>query len=190
MVAPAVTGRPVPPDARTVSLRAGDVQLRDFAGPAGAPTIVLLHGWSATADINFYRCYQPLAGRFRVLAFDQRGHGDGIRTTRPFRLTDCAADVVELADRIGVDTFIPVGYSLGGTIAQVLAKAHAARVPGVVFCCTAARFGGQPINRLSFAGLAGFAAPVGDRGRPDARLADGARGGSRARRVQFHVVAG
>ena len=120
--------------------------------------MVLLHGWTATADINFYRCYGPLGDRLRVLAFDHRGHGDGIRTRRPFRLADCAADVVALADMLGVEGFIPVGYSLGGTIAQLLAKNHAARVRGVVLCSTAARFSGQPINRLSFAGLTGAAA--------------------------------
>ena len=141
-----------------MSLPAGDIQLRDFAGPAGAPTLVLLHGWTATADINFYRCYRPLSEHYRVLAFDHRGHGEGIRSVRPFRLPDCAGDVIALADRLGVESIIPVGYSLGGTIAQLLAKSYADRVRGVVLCSTAARFGGQPINRLSFAGLAGFAA--------------------------------
>ena len=139
-------------------LPAGEVQVRDFAGPPGAPAVVLLHGWTATSDINFYRCYEPLAERFRVVAFDHRGHGDGIRTARPFRLGDCADDVVSVADRIGLDSFIAVGYSMGGAVGQLLVRRHADRVPGLVLCSTAARFSGQPIDRLNFAGLAGMAA--------------------------------
>jgi 3-oxoadipate enol-lactonase len=154
----AVTGAPVLPASRTVSLPAGDVRLRDVPGPVGAPTVILLHGWTATADINFYRCYEPLAEHFRVLAFDHRGHGTGIRSSRPFRLPDCADDVIALADVEEIDSFVAVGYSMGGAIAQLLAKSSPERVRGVVLCSTAARFTGQPINRLSFAGLAGFAA--------------------------------
>ena len=154
----AVTGGPVLPATRTVSLPAGSVELRDVPGPPGAPTVVLLHGWTATADINFYRCYAPLSQHFRVLAFDHRGHGNGIRSARPFRLPDCADDVIALADIEGLDRFVAVGYSMGGAVAQLLAKSNPDRVRGIVLCSTAARFNGQPINRLSFAGLAGLAA--------------------------------
>ena len=35
--------------------------VREIAGPPGAPTVLLLHGWTATADLNFYTCYEPLA---------------------------------------------------------------------------------------------------------------------------------
>jgi len=154
----AVTGGPVLPATRTVSLPAGSVELRDVPGPPGAPTVVLLHGWTATADINFYRCYAPLSQHFRVLAFDHRGHGSGIRSARPFRLPDCADDVIALADIEGLDRFVAVGYSMGGAVAQLLAKSNPDRVRGIVLCSTAARFNGQPINRLSFAGLAGLAA--------------------------------
>ena len=99
---------------RPIDLPAGRVVLRELPGPAGAPTIVLLHGLGVTADINFYRCYRSLGERFRVLAFDQRGHGDGDPHPRPFRLADCADDAVAMADVVGVDTFVPVGYSMGG----------------------------------------------------------------------------
>ena len=49
-----------------------------------------------SADLNFYTCYDALGEHFRVLAFDHRGHGRGIRTRRRFRLEDCADDVAEL----------------------------------------------------------------------------------------------
>ena len=145
------------PASRPITLPAGRVLLRELPGPPGAPTVVLLHGLGVTADINFYRCYQALGERFRVLAFDHRGHGDGIRTRRPFRLADCADDAVALADAVGVDTFVPVGYSMGGAIAQHVWRRHPRRVRGLVLCATATHFNGTRIERVNFLGLGGLA---------------------------------
>jgi 3-oxoadipate enol-lactonase len=131
--------------------------LRDLPGPTGAPAIVLLHGLGVTADINFYRCYRSLGERFRVLAFDHRGHGDGIRTRRPFRLADCADDAVALADVLELDSFVPVGYSMGGAIAQHVWRRHPTRVGGIVLCATATHFNGTRLERVSFLGLGGLA---------------------------------
>lgn len=155
---PTAASRWALPAAQTVKVPAGAVAVRDFAGPVGAPAIILLHGWLATADVNFAHCYAPLAEHFRVVSLDHRGHGGGIRTVRPFRLSDCADDAVAVADVLGVDRFVPVGYSLGGTIAQLVARRHADRVDGVVLCATAARFAGAPIRHVNVAGLAGLAA--------------------------------
>ncbi|MET0578619.1 MAG: alpha/beta fold hydrolase, partial [Ilumatobacteraceae bacterium] len=70
--------------------------LREVPGPPGAPVVVLLHGWTATADLNFHTCYEALGEHYRVLAFDHRGHGRGIRSRRKFRLEDCADDVAAM----------------------------------------------------------------------------------------------
>jgi 3-oxoadipate enol-lactonase len=148
---------PILPVARPIDLPAGRVMLRELPGPHGAPAIVLLHGLGVTADINFHRCYQTLGERFRVLAFDHRGHGDGIRTRRPFRLADCADDAVALADAVGLHTFIPVGYSMGGAIAQQVWRRHRSRLAGIVLCATASHFNGTRIERASFLGLGGLA---------------------------------
>ena len=69
---------------------------------------MLLHGWIATADLNFFTCYEPLGRHFRVIAPDQRGHGRGIRSNKPFTLASCADDAAALADHLGISTFIPV----------------------------------------------------------------------------------
>jgi 3-oxoadipate enol-lactonase len=143
---------------RSVVLPAGRVVLRDFAGPLGAPTVVLLHGLGVTADINFFRCYGALAERYRVLAFDHRGHGEGIRSRRPFRLSDCADDVVAMADVLGIDRFIPVGYSMGGAVAQHVWRRHPRRVSGIVLCATATTFNGTTTEQLNFLSLGGLAA--------------------------------
>jgi 3-oxoadipate enol-lactonase len=146
------------PPGRSVQLRHGTVALRDVAGPAGAPAIIMLHGWTATADINFFRVYGPVSEHFRVLAFDQRGHGRGIRTRAPVRLEDCADDVIALADAIGLERFVVLGYSMGGAVAQLVWRRHSERLLGLVLVATAAHFNVHRTERLSFLGLTGLAA--------------------------------
>ena len=158
-------GYPIPdlPPGREIELdERGTVFVRDvgptLADPATAPTIVLLHGWTATADLNFFTCYSMLAERHRVIAFDHRGHGRGIRSRKPFRLEDCADDAVDVADALGAGRFIVYGYSMGGAIAQLAWRRHPDRVSGLVLGSTAPYFAGRRQERWSFLGHTGLAA--------------------------------
>jgi len=136
----------------------GQTFIREVHGPDNAPTLILLHGWTATADLNWFTCFEELGKHFNVVALDHRGHGQGIRSRSSFRLEDCADDVVALADALGINTFIPVGYSMGGTIAQLIWKQHEHRVNGLVLCSTAPIFAKSREERLGFLGLTGLAA--------------------------------
>src|SRR5262245_45967366 len=111
-------GFPLLPPGREVDIpERGTAFVREAPGPPGAPTVVLLHGWTATADLNWFRAYQPLARSFHVVALDHRGHGRGIRSSTPFKLEACADDAAALCELLGVRRVIPVGYSMGGPIA-------------------------------------------------------------------------
>jgi len=150
--------RPLLPPGRAVELPGrGTTFVRELPGPIGAPTIVLLHGWTATADLNWFPTYAPLGRRFRVIALDHRGHGRGIRSRRPFRLEDCADDVVAMADVVGAGQIIPVGYSMGGPVAQLVWRRHPERVMGLVLCATARDFRGTREEKLGFLGLSSLA---------------------------------
>ncbi len=135
--------------------------VRELVGPddraADAPVVVLLHGWTATSDLNWFRCYDALGERYRVIAFDHRGHGTGIRSKKPFRLEDCADDAVDVAAALGIDRIIPVGYSMGGPVAQLTWHRHPERVAGMVLCATAPYFAGRRPERRAFLGLTGLA---------------------------------
>jgi 3-oxoadipate enol-lactonase len=143
------------PPGRMVTLPdRGDLWVWDMAGPPGAPTVVLLHGWTSTAALNWSATFDPLGARYRVIAPDHRGHGRGIKSREPFRLEDCADDVAALVGVLGLGHVTAVGYSMGGPIACLLQHRHPEVVDGLVLCATAARFGGPPelasaVNALS-----------------------------------------
>ncbi len=117
-------------------------------GPPGAQTLMLIHGVTFTAELNWAKVFAPLARHFRVVAADLRGHGDGIRAGSRFRLEDCADDVAALAGVLGIGRFAAVGYSMGGMVAQLLYRRHAALVSGLVLCSTARDVRGSPAEKL------------------------------------------
>lgn len=135
---------PLAPEGRRLALAGrGTTFVRELAGPPDAPVLMLLHGLGATAGLNWFRCFDALAERFRVIAMDQRGHGRGLSADPRFRLEDCADDVVAVADTLCCERVIPVGYSMGGPIAQLVALRSPSRVAGLVLCATARSFGSR-----------------------------------------------
>jgi 3-oxoadipate enol-lactonase len=108
--------------------------------------VLLLHGWTSTAALNWYRCIPALAADFRVVAMDHRGHGRGIRTRLPFRLEYCADDAAAVIRQLDLGEVTAVGYSMGGPIAQLLWRRHPEVVGGLVLCATAARFPVRQFN--------------------------------------------
>jgi pimeloyl-ACP methyl ester carboxylesterase len=146
--------RPALPAARTVHLgERGDLVVREVAGPPGAPVVILLHGWSVTADLNWFTVFDALGARYRVIAFDHRGHGGGLRTKGRFRLDDCADDVAAVADALGIEHFSIVGYSMGGPIGMLTWLRHRARVDALVLCATGCRFADSRSVRTQLATL-------------------------------------
>ena len=129
------------PEGRALELPGrGTTWIREAPGPVGAPTLLLLHGWTANSALNWFGAYPALQQEFNVVAMDHRGHGKGIRDRRRFRLEDCADDAASLLNVLGIDRTIAVGYSMGGPIAQLLWRRPPERISGLVFCATAAQF--------------------------------------------------
>jgi len=124
----------------------------------------------ATAALNWYGCLDFLGRSFRTVAPNLRGHGRLGRGAPPFTVEACADDLAELIGALPLDRPIVVGYSMGGAVAQVLARRHGDLVGGIVLCATAASFARQlklrPVVRV-----ASMIGAAGSRRYPDA--ADG-----------------
>jgi 3-oxoadipate enol-lactonase len=128
----------LPPGAVVWVPERGDVFVRYVAGPPGAPTVLLLHGWMASADLNWLGTFQALAGHYHVLAMDLRGHGRGIRTSEDFTLEDCVEDAAGLVRELDLRDVIVGGYSMGGLIALMLAREHPELVRGLILVASSA----------------------------------------------------
>ena len=105
----------------------------------GRPTLFLLHALACTGVLTWYPAIEALRRSYRIVTFDQRWHGQGIRSPQ-FTLEDCADDVVAVADALGIDELVAVGYSMGSLVAQLAWRRHPERVSGVVLCATTSRF--------------------------------------------------
>ena len=97
----------------------------DWGG--GGPPLILIHAtgflaalWRPTAEL--------LARQFRVVAIDQRGHGDSDPSPDGYRFELFASDLQRLIETLELEAPIAAGHSSGGTTIVV----HAAQHPGVI----------------------------------------------------------
>jgi pimeloyl-ACP methyl ester carboxylesterase len=79
---------------------------------------------------------EPLASRFRVVLFDNRGIGESEAPPGPYTAELMAGDAVSVLDAAGIERAHVVGTSLGGMVAQALAVEHPERVDRLVLACT------------------------------------------------------
>lgn len=107
------------------------VHLRD-EGPRDAPAIILLHG--SNADLHTWEPWvEGLKGQYRVIRFDQVGHGlTGPDPKEDYSTANYVADIGAVADKLGLKQFILGGNSMGGKHALAFAIAHPERLTGLV----------------------------------------------------------
>lgn len=121
------------PPLTTVTLADGrSLCYREVTGPAGAPVIMLLHGFLATSGLNWMHAFGPLGEHFRVIAPDLCGHGSDAFHRKRFTLEHCADDVADLIVELGLEKVIVAGFSLGGMVAQYAGRRHSNLVDGLV----------------------------------------------------------
>lgn len=139
----------------------GAAWVRADEAAQGRADVLLVHGWTVTADATFAPSYPALAGRYRVIAPDLRGHGRGLPAGRGLTLETVADDLAATMDAVGSRRAIVVGYSMGGAVAQLLWQRHREKVAGLVLCSTARHFQGGPGSDVWYRGQAVLAPVVG-----------------------------
>lgn len=107
------------------------VHLRD-EGPRDGPVLVLLHG--SNADLHTWGPWTSrLTDQYRVIRFDQIGHGlTGADPRGSYLLEDYVDTVERVAQKLGLTSFVLAGNSMGGGIAARYAIAHPERLRGLV----------------------------------------------------------
>jgi 3-oxoadipate enol-lactonase len=107
----------------------------EISGPEGAPWLILsnslatnLHMWDGTA--------QDLSDAFRVLRYDQRGHGQTEATPGPYTFELLIADIIGLMDTLNIKKAHWCGISMGGATAMGAVQKHPDRFDRLAICDT------------------------------------------------------
>lgn len=110
------------------------------AGPTGSPAVVLVN--SLGTDLRIWDAVvASLSQRYRVLAYDKRGHGLSDAPSGDYGIEDQVADLAGLLDHAGIGDLALAGVSIGGLIAQAFALRYPRRLRALVLCDTAPRLG-------------------------------------------------
>jgi pimeloyl-ACP methyl ester carboxylesterase len=99
---------------------------------AGAPTLVLIHGWSCDRS-HWAAQIDPLSRRWRVIALDLAGHGESERSRTGWSMAALGENVVAVLDAAGAQDVILVGHSMGATVAVEAARVLRGRVRGLIW---------------------------------------------------------
>jgi 3-oxoadipate enol-lactonase len=107
-------------------------------GPAGAPVVILSH--SLATDLSMWEPQvKALAARYRVLAYDTRGHGGTDAPAGAYSLEQLAEDAWALLRALGIARTHFVGLSMGGMIGQTLALSSPGLFLSLSLCDTSSR---------------------------------------------------
>lgn len=132
-------------------------------GAEGAPWLTLSN--SLVCALEMWDGQMPfLAGRFRVLRYDTRGHGLSDPVDGPYTIEDLGGDVVALWDHLGIERSHFAGLSLGGMTGIQLALDHPERVASLTAAdCRATAdetYAGMFRGRIATASASGIEALV------------------------------
>jgi pimeloyl-ACP methyl ester carboxylesterase len=116
---------------RELDLRVNGLRLHYLDWGGAGPLIVLLHGLRDQAH-EWDRVAPALTPLGRVLALDQRGHGESDAPASGYAPDDFAADLAAFCDALALDRPVVIGHSLGGRVAYHFAAAHPGRLRALV----------------------------------------------------------
>jgi 3-oxoadipate enol-lactonase/4-carboxymuconolactone decarboxylase len=108
-------------------------------GPEGAPAVVFSNSLG-TDHMMWQAQAEALLPAFRVVRYDQRGHGASDAPAGPYTLDRLGRDVLALADHLGLGRFSFCGVSMGGLTGQWLGIHGSERIDKLVLCATSASF--------------------------------------------------
>jgi 3-oxoadipate enol-lactonase len=105
-------------------------------GSHGAPPLLLCSSLGTTLEL-WDPQVSALSARFRLVRYDQRGHGRSPVPPGPYSIEDLGHDALALLDDLGLERVSFCGLSIGGMVGMWLAAEAPARIERVVLCSTA-----------------------------------------------------
>ncbi|ROQ33351.1 pimeloyl-ACP methyl ester carboxylesterase [Streptomyces sp. PanSC19] len=120
----------------------------DFTPDSTGRPLLALHG-HLSEGASFAHLAEALGPEWRVIAPDQRGHGDSDRAP-DYRREGYVADALALLDHLGLDRVVLAGHSLGAINAYHLTAARPDRFAGLISIDTAAELPETGTSPLAF----------------------------------------
>jgi 3-oxoadipate enol-lactonase len=108
----------------------------DLIGSETDPVVCMTHSLASDGGMWAEQVPALLAGGFRVLRIDMRGHGGSEPVEGPYTMSQLSADVTAVIDAIGLAKVHYIGLSIGGMIGQAFALEHGARLLSAMWCDT------------------------------------------------------
>jgi len=130
-----------------VKLKTGITMRYVEAGNPNGPPVLLIHGYG-DSSFSYSRVIPLLDKRYRLLAIDQRGHGETDKPENGYEMRDFAADAAAFLDAMGIRSAVVVGHSMGSFVAMQTALDHPAKVSQLVLIGTAAKGGNEVVREL------------------------------------------
>ena len=101
-------------------------------GKSDDPPILMLHGLAQTCR-TWDLVALALSDNYRSITIDQRGHGDSSwSTNQDYSHNTLLDDTIKIIDKLNLDKFILVGFSMGGKIALNYAENNSNRLSALV----------------------------------------------------------
>jgi 3-oxoadipate enol-lactonase len=100
-----------------------------------APVVILIHGFPFNRTM-WVNQVELLKEKYRVIAYDVRGHGNSDAGTDEFSIGLFAQDLISLMDSLKIETAIICGLSMGGYIALNIIENYPERIDGLILCDT------------------------------------------------------
>ena len=119
----------------TIDIQGRPVSYR-LDGPRRGPLLVLVNSLGLTVDM-WHEQIPSFSGYFRVLRYEQRGHGGTPAPPGPYAMETLGSDLLELLDALSEPRASVVGLSIGGMVAMWAASHAPDRIARLVLCCTA-----------------------------------------------------
>ena len=121
-----------------MKLKANGIEI-NYDKQGSGPVVTLSH--SLACNLHMWdEQVKALAGRYTVLRFDTRGHGETSAPEGAYSLEQMTDDLKGLLDGLGIKETHFVGLSMGGMIGQTFALKHPAMIKSLVLCDTTSRY--------------------------------------------------
>lgn len=132
-----------------IELRGLRFHYRDWSAPReGAPDLVLLHGYTGHAR-SWDAFAEAMSRHYRVLALDQRGHGESQwAPANEYGTVDMVEDVRAFVSAMGLREFVLLGLSMGGLVSMAYAGTQPAELARLVIVDIAPEIASAGLDKI------------------------------------------